>query len=130
MTDWSLYKMHYWIGLIGSDPDKDSKFGRGPCLNILTTIVIRISQYFVNKRPLEEIHVLGLVHYEAILFIFVSHITKSKVFLLSLDIFDKTKTHAILIISILSYMFAHWQCFLVIITWISVIKSGLCICLF
>ncbi len=64
----------------------------GPCLNILTTIVIRISQYFVNKRPLEEIHVLGLVHYEAILFIFVSHITKSKVFLLSLDIFDKTKT--------------------------------------
>lgn len=112
MTDWSLYKMHYWIGLIGSDPDKDSKFGMGPCLNILTTIVIRISQYFV-KRPLEEIHVLGLVHYEAILFIFVSHITKSKVFLLSLDIFDKTKTEfsCDLIISILSYMFAHWQCF-------------------
>ncbi len=82
MSDWSLYKMHYWIGLIGSDPDKDSKFGMGPCLNILTTIAIRMWQYFVNKCPLEEIHVLGLVHYEAILFISVSHITKSEVFYL------------------------------------------------
>lgn len=50
------------------------------------------SDNIVNKRLLEEIHVLGLVHYEAILFISVSHITLSKAFFLSLDIFVKTKT--------------------------------------